>query len=336
MKNNIFNPMRFITHLARHAWILLALCINLDARALSYPMELINIPYIPPQSGWKCPFPQPNGAYDWYNFSTHAPIAAAQPYYNYTLRFDNGRPEGSGRYEVPTRDIDHYGMGNKAVLQALYVAVLNRKTPSGAIVSPLGSGLYPYLEPALKSPLKMGDLIYYVRNKTGITDGSEGTPEQLAKGLSASLGFYLSCNNNYLGKSSDQVYQSSNWMPHMDVPHFTSLLYDGTVMILQTNKLTHDENIGGWVRAAKQETYIIKNVRKSNVFRDNGLITYTLYNVADGKTKVVEMRNGKMRYLLSSGNLSRTRNMTLVDDKNPDYLEVIMGYAGIDPLVNRY
>jgi hypothetical protein len=122
----------------------------------------------------------------------------------------------------------------------------------------------------------------------------------------------------------------------MDVSHFTGLLYDGTVMILQTNKLTRDNNIGGWVRASKQETYIIKSVRKSNVFRDNGLITYTLHNVVDGKTKVVEMRNGKMRYLLSSGNLSKTRNMTLIDDKNSNYLEVIMGYAGIDPLVNRY
>lgn len=332
MKRNTINPSKLISKFLA----IVGFCISAQSQALSFPVEMINIPYIPPQTGWKCPFPKPDGAYDAYNFSTHYPIAPAQPYYNYTLRWDNGRPEGSGWYGVPTRDIDHYGMGNKAVLQALYVAVLNRKTPSGAAVSPLAAGLYPYMESALKSPLKMSDLIYYVTKKTGISDGSDGTPEQLAQGLNASLGFYLSCNNNYLGPQSDQVYYSSNWMPHMDVAHFTSLLYDGTVMILQTNKLTHDSRIGGWVRAAKQETYLIKSVRKSNVVGENNLITYTLYNVADGKTKIVEMKNGKMRYLLSSGNLSKVRNMTLIDDNDPDYLEVIMGYAGIDPLVNRY
>jgi len=337
MKNSI-SPIKLIAQFFRYALIPIGLFINVESHATPFSpsMEIINIPRAPDNPGWTCPFAKPNGAYDWYNFSTHAPIAPAQPYYDYILRWDNGRPEGSGWYGVPTRDIDHYGMGNKAVLQALYLAMLNRKTPSGAVVSPFGGGLYPYLESALKSPVKMGDLIGYVRKNTGITDGSEGTPAQLAKGLQASIGFYLSCNNNSLGISSNQIYQSSSWMPYMDIAHFTGLLYDGTVMILQTNKLTLDQDIGGWVRASKHETYIVKSVRKSNIGGANNLITYTLYNVADGKTKIVTMRNGKMRYLLSSGNLSKNRNMTLVDDTNTAYLEVIIGYAGIDPLINRY
>lgn len=327
--NNI--DLKFFRNLLSKSLGALGLLVSFDLHALSNPVELLPIPFIPEDQGWVCPFPKPNGAHDWENFSPFGPLPLRQAFSIYDFRWDNERPEGPGWYGVPTRDIDHYGMGNKAVLQSLYVASLNSGYAAGG-----AAGLYPKLDPALRNSVKMGDLIAAVRKNTGILDGGYGTPEQLANGINKSISFFLYCANNYLGPQSKQIYYSSNWMPSMDINAFNELLINGTVMILQTNKLTMDNNLGGWVRSNTQETYLIKTIKKSNLFRDYGLKTYTLYNVENGQTKVVQMRNGKMRYRLSSGNLSKIRNMTLVDDDNPDYLEVIIGYAGIDPLVNRY
>jgi len=293
-------------------------------------------------NNWRCSFPKPNGAYDWANFSPYAPMSVSQPYYDFNLHWDNGIPKNSGfvRMEVPTFQrigspdayYDTGGLGNKAVLQAIYAAALNRGNPSRSTVSNSG-GLDPYLSAAEYSDDKMVQLIGYVQANTGITDGGYGSIDQLVSGLDRSINYFLACANNYLGMPSTQIYYSNDFLPNIDLDSFNGLIKNGSVMIVQTNKLIWNATKRAW-HYGDSGMYIIKGLHVDNSGSTG--TTYTLYDVATGTTKVVTPGNLYTKIIWSSGAVSGGRTITYLDDTNPNYAEAITGFAGVDPLVNRY
>ena len=308
-----------------------------------------DLPIVPISNEWTCPFAQPNGAYDWAHFSPFSPaLINLQRKTTGNFRWDNGRTWASGiRIEVPTMArisgnngfYDTGGMGNRAVIQAIYAAFLNRHTPlSGMSIDPRGSLLVNDLIPAMYSDDIMTSVINQVRSATGIDDGGYGSVEQLAAGLQAGSGYYLSCAPGGLfGAGSSQIYTSIDFMPNINVSGFTDLLLDGTVMILQTNKLVWNSSRNAW-GYGEDGLYLVKSVTRQAVLSTSGTSythSYTLYDVATGSTKTVKAGNASIRNIWSTGSISGSHTVAFLDDGN-DYMETIIGFAGMDPLVNRY
>ncbi|HEX2583910.1 MAG TPA: hypothetical protein VHL14_02170 [Steroidobacteraceae bacterium] len=310
----------------------------------------MDLPIVPISNQWTCPFPQPNGADDWADFSPFSPTVLTLPgkITTHDFRWDNGRTWASGvRIEVPTMArisgnngfYDTGGMGNRAVIQAIYAVFLNRHTPlSGMSIDPRGSLLVNDIVPAMYSDTIMTSVINQVRKATGISDGGDGSIEQLAAGLQAGSGYYLSCAPGGLfGAGSSQIYTSISFMPNIDISGFSDLLLDGTIMILQTNKLVWNSSRKAW-GYGEDGLYLVKSISRQSSFTLFGLSysdTYTLYDVANGTTKVVTPGSRSIKNIWSTGSVSAPHTVTILDDGS-DYAEVVLGFAGMDPLVNHY
>jgi len=206
-------------------------------------------------------------------------------------------------------------------------------------VDPYGLLLVNDVVPAMYSDTIMTSVINQVRKATGITNGGDGTVEQLAAGLQAGSGYTLFCApGGRFGVGSAQIYTSINFMQNIDIAAFTNLILDGTVMILQTNKLVWNSSRKAW-EYGEDGLYLVKGVSRQSRLSHFTLIntyTYTLYDVATGTTKVVTAGNASIKNIWSTGGISASHTVAILDDGNPDYAETILGFAGMDPFVNRY
>lgn len=301
----------------------------------------VDLPIVPISNEWTCPFAQPDGADDWYDFSPFTSLSISM---TTNFRWNNGYAKSTGlRIEVPTMArpsgnggyYDTGGPGNKAVIQAMYAVLLNRHTPmSGMSVDPRGP-LVNVLVPAANNEDSMRTVINTVRNATGIDDGGNGSIDQLAAGLQAGVDYYLSCApGGRFGSSSSQIFTSTGFMGNIDVGGFTDLLFNGTVMILQTNKLVWNASRNAW-GYGEDGFYLVKGMTQQ--FSTSGVYySYTLYDVATGATKSVVPHNPSIRNVWSTGKVSGSHRVMALGDGNSDYTEVILGFAGMDPLVNHY
>jgi len=349
MKSLILKLSRAKAQLLCAGFMLVGFAVPSSAITVWYHARF-DLPIVPISNEWTCPFTQPNGADDWRNFT---PFYSMSPSIQKTVtanfRWDNGRTRASGvRIEVPTMArvsgnggfYDTSGMGNRAVIQAIYAVFLNRQTAlSGMSIDPRGALLVNDLVPAMYSDAVMISVINQIRSATGINDGSNGTIEQLAAGLQAGSGYYLSCApGGRFGTGSAQIFTSTAFMGDINVSDFTNLLLNGTVMILQTNKLVWNSSRKAW-GYGEDGFYLVKSITRQTNFSTSGIYytyTYTLYDVATGATKVVTPENTAIRNIWSNGKISGSHTVAILDDGNPDYAETILGFAGIDPLVNHY
>jgi hypothetical protein len=106
-------------------------------------------------------------------------------------------------------------------------------------------------------------------------------------------------------------------------------------MILQTNKLTWNTSRHAW-SYGEDGLYLVKGVTRNFDILSKYSFTYTLYDVATGVTKVVTPENTSIRNIWSNGKISSSHTVAVLDDGDSDYAEVILGFVGMDPLVNRY
>jgi hypothetical protein len=331
---------------------IMLLGLSASSQATSWVLKVLDSSVVPISNEWTCPFPQPNGADDWQDFSPFSSVFRSV-HNNITadFRWDNGYPRSTNlRIEVPTMArvsgnggfYDTAGMGNRAVVQAIYAVYLNRITAlSGMSIDPRGSLLINDLLPAMYKETAMISVINQIETATGITDGGSGSAAQLAAGLQAGSGYYLSCAPGGLyGVGSSQIYISTGFMGNIDVSGFTSLLLDGTVMIVQTNKLVWNAAKKAW-GYGEDGLYLVKSITATRQFSRNPsgsyyTYTYVLYDVATGATKVVTPQNVSIRNIWTTGVISNPHTVAVLDDGSPDYAEAIISFAGMDPLVNRY
>jgi hypothetical protein len=241
---------------------------------------------------------------------------------------------------MATASLGGYGVGNVAVVQALYAVYLNRHTPYSdagyLLLVAAGDPLYEDMELAMYSDYYMEKVVHRIAHATGIeNDNLSGSIDQLAAGLQVGSNFFLPCSSgNFLAGRSSQIYTSTGFMGNIDVSGFTNLLLDGTVMIVQTNKLVWNSSRHAW-NYGDDGIYLVKSVNRF-ITISGTTYNYALYDVATGATKVVSPQNGAIRNIWSTGSISGLHTVAILDDGDPDYTEVITGFAGLDPLVNYF
>ena len=153
----------------------------------------------------------------------------------------------------------------------------------------------------------------------------------MLQGLNYSSGFYLRCKAKvgawYLGSDSE-LYQNASFMPNIDEWSLWTRIDDGTAFILLTNTLT-------WVASRNAYTYGDQNLYVVKGFKAKGSTVLVLFNVATGAKRNVTLNKPSIRNIWSTGGVSRRRTVTSLDEAG-DTVEVIIGYVGMDALVNHW
>jgi hypothetical protein len=269
---------------------------------------------VPLDDTWNCRFPQGGGDPDLFTPFPYLGSAAAQ--FNFS-RFPN--------YAV-NFGYDDYGLGVRAVATALSALSYNVRNQDISTYGWLGA----------IGDMTANEVMARVQRDSGIVITRSdpqgiGELDQMIQAMKWSGAFYLRCKArvgaSYLGYDSE-FYQNTSFMPDVDLWSFWNRINDGTVFILQTNTLT-------WVASKNAYTYGDDNLYVVKGFKAKGSTVLVLFNVATGAIRNVTLNKPSIRNIWSTGKVSSRHTVTSFDDPG-DTVEVIVGYAGMDALVNHF